>query len=369
MKKSFGLLFIFFLFFSFCACKEQVINSVSNSLVKPDSLKIVTQIVGASTTIPEGDGSGSVNFTVTARNATSYQILIPSDNQTLTITDKKGGMVNYIFKSNPGKIATYPIQVTAFNGSLRKDTTLSVTVLYNSKLVWSDEFDGTSLNTANWNVETGIHVNNELEMYTNTGNYTVSGGILTINCYKVNNNGTYGSYTSARINTTGKKSFKYGRVEARLKLPKGLGTWPAFWMLGDNIATVGWPKCGEIDNMEYVGADPLWVQGSLHSQSQYGNNSRNGRYQLPASNDESQWHVYGIQWDATKIAFYVDDSSSPYYTCYAPTSKTADNWPFDNSFFIILNLAFGGDWGGYKGIDTSLTTMSYQIDWVRYYSD
>lgn len=234
---------------------------------------------------------------------------------------------------------------------------------------WVEEFDSNSLNSSIWTVETGVHVNNELQVYSSAGNYNISNGVLTIICKKVNDNGAYGSYTSARLKTEGKKMFKYGRLEARLQLPKGKGTWPAFWMLGENINTVSWPKCGEIDIMENVGCNPLWIHGTLHSQNNYGTNGRGGKTQLSTVSDEAEWHVYGVNWDSQKISFYIDDYTKPYATIYAPTQKPSDNWPFDSNFFIILNLAFGGDWGGYQGIDKTLDNMEYKIDWVRYYGN
>lgn len=359
------VLLLFTLSASSCAGGNS--NNPAEDLLAPSNLKVNVQIVGATASAPAGDGTGKVNFQVTASNATFFQV--ETNGQTQNINGKDGGTVSCFYSSNPGQTTTYDVKVTALNDKFQqKDTTFQVSVLYNPPLQWSDEFDGTTLNTANWSVETGIHVNNELQTYTGSGNYSIANGILTITCKKVNDAGVYGSYTSARLNTYGKKSFKYGRMEARLKLPKGKGTWPAFWMLGNSIQNgTSWPKCGEIDIMEYVGADPLWVQGSLHSQSQSGGNARNGRCQLLSTLDESEWHVYGIIWTDSKLSFYVDDYTKPYYTCMAPATKTAENWPYDDNFFVILNLAFGGDWGGYKGIDASLDNMTYQIDWVRYY--
>lgn len=335
----------------------------------PSNLKVNVQIVGASPSLPYGDGSGSVNISVSASNATSY--LVQTEGQYLVIEDKNGGTINQIYSSNYGN-QTYTVTVSAYNGSEHKDTTLQINVCYNPayKLVWSDEFEGTTLNTNYWSVETGIHVNNELQNYTASGNYAIQDGVLTITCKKEKtaDKGIQYNYTSARLNTYGKKSFKYGRIEARLKLPKGKGTWPAFWMLGNNINQgTGWPTCGEVDIMEYVGVDPLWVQGSLHSHDYYGSNPKSGRYQLSSNNDEAEWHVYGVIWDEKKIAFYVDDYTKPYYTYTAPTLKTLNNWPYDNDFFVILNFAFGGNWGGYNGIDSTLDNMIYQVDWVRYY--
>ena len=272
---------------------------------------------------------------------------------------------------------TYKVVLTATSGSYSFSSEKSVTISdsdpdYAAKLplAWSDDFNGTTLNTSDWSVETNIHVNNELQTYTTSGNYSISNGVLSIICKKINDDGAYGSYTSARLNTYGKKGFTYGRLEARLRLPKGKGTWPAFWMLGEGIGTgTSWPKCGEIDIMEYVGYDPTWVQGSLHAQDFSGGNAKNGRFQLAANNDEGEWHVYGVIWQPDKISFYVDDYTKPYYSLTAPSQKSENSWPYDKPFFVLLNLAFGGDWGGAKGIDKSLDNMRYDIDWVRYYGD
>lgn len=272
---------------------------------------------------------------------------------------------------------TYRVVLTASSGGYNFTAEKSINIQtsdpdYAAKipLVWSEDFDGTALNTLDWRVETNIHVNNELQTYTPSGNYSIANGMLTITCNKVNDDGAFGSYTSARLNTQGKRSFTYGRIEARLRLPKGKGTWPAFWMLGESIgAGTGWPKCGEMDIMEYVGYDPTWVQGSLHSAEFSGGSAKNGRFQLPVNNDEAEWHVYGVVWQPDKISFYVDDYTKPYYTYNAPSVKTEYNWPYDKPFFVLLNLAFGGDWGGAKGIDKSLVSMKYDIDWVRYYGE
>lgn len=363
-KITFKLISVVLLSLLIFSCKNNAQDSADDT---PTNLKITTQITGQTDTTQYGDGSGKVTFNISASNATSY--LIQTDGQSLVIDTKEGGSLDYTYKSYKGK-HTYSVYVAAYNGNIYKDTTFQVTVNYEIKykLEWSDEFDGTALNMNNWSVETGTHVNNELQVYTETGNYDIKDGVLTITCKKVDDNAVYGSYTSARINTYGKQSFKYGRIEARLKLPKGKGTWPAFWMLGNNIGTgTSWPTCGEIDIMEYVGVDPYWVQSSLHCQTDYGSTTRNGRYQLASNNDEGEWHVYGMIWTEDYLSFYVDDYEKPFYTCQAPTDRSEATWPYDNQFFIILNFAFGGNWGGYDGVDTSLDNMTYQVDWVRYY--
>ena len=232
------------------------------------------------------------------------------------------------------------------------------------KLIWSDEFDGNSLNTDNWSNETNVDVNNEWQKYTNGDNLSIKDGILTITAEKVGPGQHKYDYTSGRINSSGKKEFLYGRMEIRAKLPSGKGTWPATWMLGANIGTVGWPACGELDIMEHVGYDPLWVQGSIHTPSSYGQTINNGR--LLVNDCESEFHVYGMTWTPSKIEYYVDDPDHPFYV-YNPSTKNASTWPFDKPCFFILNLAIGGNWGGVQGVDDSIFPVEMQIDYVRVY--
>jgi beta-glucanase (GH16 family) len=233
-----------------------------------------------------------------------------------------------------------------------------------NRLIWSDEFDGTSLNTDNWSNETNVDVNNEWEQYTNGNNLTIKDGILTITAYKTGPGQHKYDYTSGRINSSGKKEFLYGRMEIRAKLPSGRGTWPATWMLGANIGSAGWPACGELDIMEHVGYDPLWIQGSIHSPSSYGQTINNGRLEVPDC--ETNFHVYGMTWTPDKIEYYVDDPKNPYYT-YSPSVKNSSTWPFDKPCFFILNLAIGGNWGGAQGVDDSIFPVQMQIDYVRVY--
>ncbi len=231
------------------------------------------------------------------------------------------------------------------------------------RLVWSDEFDGSSL-SSDWTMEEGYIANNELQDYQKQGNHFVSEGTLKITANKVNDNKEFGSYTSARMKTAGKREFKYGRFEARIKVPTGTGTWPAFWMLGGSIEKgTSWPACGEIDIMEYVGYDPDVIVGSIHCPDHFAVNSNSGRIANPT---EEQWHVYGVIWSEEKIEFYLDDPSNIYHT-YAPAQKTLTNWPFDQEHFLILNLAIGGDWGGVKGVDNSIFPRTMEVDYVRVY--
>ncbi len=271
------------------------------------------------------------------------------------------------------KKGTYSVTLTVFSvTSSSVSTTKDVTIASDDpayvphKLIWSDEFDSTSLNTKYWNYDTGASGwgNNEWENYT-TKNAIVSNGFLSIVAKLVGNGQHVGDYTSSRINTNGKEEFLYGRVEVRAKLPGGKGTWPAFWMLGSDIGTVSWPACGELDIMENVGYDPTWVRGSIHTPSSYGNTKNFGRVQIPDC--DTTYHIYGMTWAPSKIEYWIDDPSKPYYT-YNPAVKKPNNWPFNKPCFIILNLAIGGNWGGAKGVNDSIFPQEYKIDYVRVYS-
>ncbi|MFD2513606.1 family 16 glycosylhydrolase [Pontibacter locisalis] len=241
-----------------------------------------------------------------------------------------------------------------------------------NELVWHDEFEGEGApNPTYWNYDLGTGQggwgNNEVQSYTNqSSNIRRSNGKLVIEANKNN-----GAWTSARIKTQGKYSFTYGRIEFRAKLPKGSGTWPALWMLGESINTKGWPACGEIDVMEHVGRDPGKIHGTLHTPSSYGNTVNTNSTMVSDYGDS--FHVYAAEWTPEAIKFYVDNNL--FYT-YAPANKDAATWPFNDPQFIIINLAMGGNWGsdtkyetnGQKnGIDPALTTARFEVDYVRVY--
>lgn len=236
----------------------------------------------------------------------------------------------------------------------------------NLTLVWSDEFDGTSVNANNWTFETGATGwgNNELQNYTSSGNAVVAGGFLTITAKKINDLTQIGSYTSARLNSKSKKEFQYGKMEIRAKLPSGTGIWPAIWMLGSNFSTAGWPACGEIDIMEYVGYTPNTVYSTVHTPAGYGG-SGSGNSSIVETCEE-EFHIYGLLWTSTKLIFYVDVPTNIVHT-YEPSVRTADNWPFDQAAFFILNVAVGGSWGGAQGVDNLIFPQSMIIDYVRVY--
>jgi beta-glucanase (GH16 family) len=163
-------------------------------------------------------------------------------------------------------------------------------------------------------------------------------------------------YTSARLLTKGKFSFKYGKVEVRAKLPVGVGTWPAIWMLGDNINTVSWPACGEIDIMEHVGKDLNKIISAFHYPVYYGGNAKVATTMVPTATTE--FHVYKLEWTPTAMQIFVDDK-------LFHTLPNSPSIPYNQNFFMILNIAMGGNLGG--PIDASFTSTIFEIDYVRVY--
>ncbi len=243
------------------------------------------------------------------------------------------------------------------------------------KLVWSDEFNGTALDTTKWTYEIGNNNgwgNNELEYYTNrVQNCSVQNGLLTITARHESFDGY--NYTSARIITEGKFSFEYGKVEARIKLPYGKGIWPAFWMLGDNITQVGWPACGENDIMEMIGGSGTGspnsrlsdstVYGTLHWKQNGSNSQSGGKFSLSSGRFADAFHIFGVTWTPQKIQFFVD-STVYYQVDITPAALTA----FHSPFFIILNLAVGGNWPGNPDSSTFFP-QTMEVDYVRVYQD
>ena len=260
-------------------------------------------------------------------------------------------------------------------------------------LVWSDEFansaSGNALPDAKiWTYDTGYQCcgNNELETYcaagsattpcdpTNPNAYIDTTGILHI----AGRNPSKSTYTSARLKTQGVFSFMYGRIEARLKLPESQGMWPAFWLLGNNITTVSWPACGELDVMEHidgsnpppnVGAPPPgydWIAGSVHGGSTSAHLDGTQKYN-PQGFSAAAWHTYGMNWTKGQVQFYVDDPQTVYAT-FTP-ANFGNPWPFDaGPQFIILNLAIGGDWPGNPDA-TTVFPGDMQVDYVRIYTN
>lgn len=242
-------------------------------------------------------------------------------------------------------------------------------------LVWSDEFN--SISSSNWTFETGGGGwgNNELQFYTGGQNAFIQndnsagGNVLVIEARRenpANYNCWYGSctYTSSRMITRGKRSFQYGRIEARMKLPQTQGIWPAFWMLGNSMGvTAEWPAAGEIDIMEHVGYEPTVTHGALHGPGYSGNTPFTGTHYLPHSADAA-YHVYAIEWTANDISWYVDNTR--FYTISRATVQTRGNWVYDQPFWILLNVAVGGNWPGSPNGGSVFPQRLY-VDYVRVY--
>lgn len=241
-------------------------------------------------------------------------------------------------------------------------------------LSWSDEFDGpdgSAPDPKKWTAETGGGGwgNNELEYYTaRRTNARVEKGNLVIEALQEKFAGADGvtrEYTSARLKTEKLFSQKYGKFEARIRIPKGQGIWPAFWMLGDDIATAGWPACGEIDIMENVGFEPATVHGTIHGPGYSGGKALGAPYALPSGNVADDYHVFGVEWEPKEIRFYVDGKL---YETRTPADLPAgERWVFDHPFFLILNVAVGGGWPGNPDASTKFP-QQMMVDYVRAYS-
>lgn len=230
------------------------------------------------------------------------------------------------------------------------------------KIIWEENFDGSELENESWNILTGDGCpdlcgwgNQERQIYTSE-NHELANGFLKITAKKKGD-----KYTSTRINTIGKKEFQYGKIEIRAQLPKGKGIWPAFWMLGSNIDEVGWPLAGEIDILEYVGKEPETIFTTLHTKDSYGV-SKNTRKDI-VKGIEDGFHTFAIDWSKDRIAFLIDGIL--FYT-FSPESKDEKVWPFDQPYYIIVNMAIGGSFGGPE-VDDSIFPQEFIIDYIKVY--
>ncbi len=239
------------------------------------------------------------------------------------------------------------------------------------QLLWSDEFTqakGSGPDSAKWNFTFQKDNQDEVETYTKLPqNISVvedplarDGKALRIQAVKERN----GSYTSARITTQGKFSFKYGWIECRARLPFGQGMWPAFWMLGEDIAKVNWPECGEVDVMEAIGKEPAINHGSIHGPG-YTGEKWGSAYTLPGGKlFKDAYHTFAMEWKPKRVTFYVDDQA---YKTFTPGDMEAgQKWVFEHPFYLILQLALGGGWSG-KPDETTRFPQSLMVDYVRVY--
>ena len=255
------------------------------------------------------------------------------------------------------------------------DETQEVATLDN--LVWADEFDQDGApNPQNWNFELGDGSdqglpgwgNNELQYYTDSpDNIRVENGVLLITAKQESIAGS--DYTSARITTEGLLEQKYGRFEARIKVPYGKGYWPAFWMLGNDCENNPWPGCGEIDIMEYLGDEPTKTFGTIHGPGYSGSESISKAYSLKSDRFDTGFHVFGVEWSPNRINWYVDDVLYQSTTRKDVEDETdgEGEWVFDRPFYIILNIAIGGNLPGNPNAET-VFPQSMVVDYVRVYN-
>jgi hypothetical protein len=312
--------------------------------VAPSNLLVQTEIAG--------DSSGNVIFTAKADHATSYEYNFGDG----ISKSSANGKITYKYV----KSGSYNVTVLAKNDVGFTSTNLKVNVTVANAVFWSDEFNYTGTPDASkWGYDIGTGSNGwgnaEQQYYTSRAeNAYVSNGTLKITAKAENFGGK--SYTSARMLTKGKFAMQYGRVEVRAKLPKGGGTWPAIWMLGSNIDQVGWPNCGEIDIMEHLGNQENKIYHTLHYPGHSGGNATGMNHMI--SNATTEFHIYAMEWTAASIQFFVDGSLKY-------TFPNNSNIPYNHDFFLILNVAMGGNFGG--AIAPGFTSGVLEIDYVRVY--
>ena len=250
------------------------------------------------------------------------------------------------------------------------------TISENWELLWSDEFNDEELDLTKWNKlnwKPGW-VNNELQAYTDrdTNIFLENGHLVLQGNIEPGYSGTdyvgnnyVADYTSGRVNTDDKFSTTYGRFDIKAKLPAGKGSWPAIWMLGESISSLGWPQCGEIDIMEHVGYDQGLVHGSIHTQDynhMYGTQKSGSKY---VDDVTDAFHVYSLEWSPFYLRYLIDNE--PFFFVYNDSNGDFGKWPFNDPHYLILNLAIGGDWGGVQGVSASAFPMKMYIDYVRVY--
>lgn len=330
------------------------------------------------TTAPAQNGAKIVTLTTSTAGATIHYTL---DGTTPTSTSAAYG-APFLVASN----VTINAVATASGESASSVTSQAFTFnIPSNTLVWSDEFSNSTganaqPNPSVWTYDTGAGGwgNGELENYcgwnasvapcstTSPSAYVGTDGYLHV----VAQQPSAGSYTSARLKTQGLFSFQYGRIEVRAQVPEEQGLWPAFWLLGNNIATANWPACGEMDVLERVNAatNPDWNEGSIHGTGFTGSNIGT-RYDFNSGQTAAGWHTYGMIWGKNSVSYYIDDPSTPYVTYSASNLSgfSAAVWPFDTGAnFLVINLAVGGSWPGSPNAGTVFPAQML-VDYVRVY--
>ena len=364
-----------------CSMKRLMFNTLLLSLAvalwgcggsddDPQPVAVTITVSQEVINIPAEGGAYNVNIATTGKEWGAYAdadfIMVETKN-----TASQVGTLTVTVNANP----TTDVRtgnVTIMSGSARKSIVVSQSAAaqsaYNAPegytLVWQDEFDkGSELNPDDWTheVKSSGWVNHELQNYVNhktpEGNLVteVRNGKLRITALKEN-----GKVYSGRVYAKVKQGWTYGYIEASIKLPKGKGTWPAFWMMPVNFHS--WPADGEIDIMEEVGYHPDYVSSSLHANAHVHTNNTQVTHEMKCEGAEGEFHTYAILWTAKNITTYVDGKVQ---LSYDNRGKGRDDWPYDDPFYVILNLAWGGDWGGAQGVDESALPATMEVDYVR----
>jgi len=319
---------------------------------------------------PADGGAYTVNITTTGKEWGAY-----TESDFITVETKntvaQSGTVTVTVPANPTTSARTG-SVIIMSGAARKTITVSQTAaekpMYNApdgySLVWQDEFNsGSELNQNDWTheVKNSGWVNHELQNYVNHKTpdgalvTEVKNGKLRITALKEN-----GKIYSGRVYAKVKSGWTYGYIEASIKLPKGKGTWPAFWMMPVNFRS--WPADGEIDIMEEVGYHPDYVSSSLHANAHVHSNGTQVTHEMKCAGAEGEFHTYAILWTHENITTYVDGKVQ---LTYDNRGLGRDDWPYDDPFYVIFNLAWGGDWGGAQGVDESALPATMEVDYIR----
>ena len=329
-----------------------------------------------SITAPADGGTYTVNVTTTGKEWGAY-----ADKDFIKLDMKnsaaQSGTLTVTVPANPTTSARTGT-VTVISGQARQTISVSQEAAaesaYNApegyRLVWQDEFDkGSELNASDWTheVQRDHWVNNELQNYVNHKSpdgklvTEIKGGKLRINCFKEN-----GKVYSGRVYAHVNEGWQYGYFEASIKLPKGKGTWPAFWMMpvGNDWNTNPWPMCGEIDIMEEVGVVPNEVSSSVHTQDYNHTKNTQKTHAMTIADAEGAFHTYALLWTPDEITTYVDGKEQLHVT-KAVLGSGHNQWPFHYAFYPIFNLAWGGDWGGMNGVDESALPVTMEVDYVR----
>ncbi len=333
----------------------------------------VTKATASVSSLTMGGQESTSTFTITSNAGWS----LVSNAEWLTATPSTGakGETSVEIKAKSNETTTTRDAVLTLKCG-DNNTEIKVTQLSDAveapagyTLVWSDEFNEGPVPGSDWTIENWApgHVNNELQTYTSKevdGKRTleVKDGFLYINCFKGKDGKVYSGRMNARPNT----GWLYGYFEARILLPKGKGTWPAFWMMPSNVDwnKNPWPYCGEIDIMEEVGANPDYVSSSLHTGNYNHTKGTQKTHEMKCPGAEENFHIYAVEWTEEEIVTYVDGKVQLRAT-KASMGADHDSWPFHYAFYPILNLAWGGDWGGYKGVDENALPVSMKVDYVR----